>query len=112
MRQPTVIRKKQASNTGELNNCSIVSTNMLYLYRFAKHLGCQQRLEITKEDNPLPDREVAENHLETSDDLGKEYAKEDINVKDFLPALKAVCDELEKARGKVSFTKTCHCHYS
>ncbi|KAL0341843.1 UNVERIFIED_CONTAM: hypothetical protein Scaly_1846900 [Sesamum calycinum] len=53
VRHPTVIRKKQASSSREQNNGSIVATNMLYLYRYGKHLGCQQRLEITKEDKSL-----------------------------------------------------------
>ncbi|KAL0441362.1 UNVERIFIED_CONTAM: hypothetical protein Sradi_0075100 [Sesamum radiatum] len=101
VRHPTVIRKKQASSSREQNNGSIVATNMLYLYRYGKHLGCQQRLEITKEDNLLMDKEVADGHTENFDDLGKEIAKEDIHVKDFLPALKAICDKLENTQGKV-----------
>lgn len=97
VRQPTVIRKKQAFNNREQKSDSIVATNMLYLYRYGKHLGCQQRLEITKEDKLLMDREVADGHTETGDDFGK-----NVHVKDFLPALKAICDKLEKAEGKVS----------
>ncbi|KAL0354484.1 UNVERIFIED_CONTAM: hypothetical protein Sradi_3895300 [Sesamum radiatum] len=97
VRHPTVIRKKQASSSREQNNGSIVATNMLYLYRYGKHLGCQQRLEITKEDNLLMEKEVADGHTETFDDFGKEIAKEDIHVKDFLPALKAICDKLENS---------------
>ncbi|GFP90591.1 hypothetical protein PHJA_001203200 [Phtheirospermum japonicum] len=93
LRQPTVIRKKQSSNR-EYTNDSVVTTNMLYLYRFGKHLGSQQRLEITKEDKLLMDREGA-------DDSDEEIAKEDVHVKDFLPALKAICEKLEKAQGKV-----------
>ncbi|PIN22319.1 hypothetical protein CDL12_04982 [Handroanthus impetiginosus] len=101
VRQPTVLRKKQTSNSREPNNGSIVYTNMLYLYRYGKHLGCQQRLEIIKEDNLFMDREVADANTETGDDLGKEIVKEDVHVKDFLPALKAICDKLDKAQGKV-----------
>ncbi|KAK6148741.1 hypothetical protein DH2020_016266 [Rehmannia glutinosa] len=101
VRQPTVIRTKQASNNRETNNDSIVATNMLYLYRYGKHMGSQQRLEITKEDKLVMDREVADGHTETGNDFGKEIAKEDVHVKDFLPALKAICDKLEKAPGKV-----------
>ncbi|KAL3632952.1 hypothetical protein CASFOL_025936 [Castilleja foliolosa] len=93
LRQPTVIRKKQSSNR-EYTNDSVVATNMLYLYRFRKHLGCQQRLEITKEDKLLMDR-VGE------DDSGEEIAEEDVHVKDFLPSLKAICEKLEKSQGKV-----------
>lgn len=99
VRHPTVIRKKQASDNREQNNNLAVSTNMIYLYRYGQHLGCQKRLEITKEDDPLMD---AEGHLETGDDFVKESVKGDIHVKDFLPALRAICDKLEKAQGKVS----------
>lgn len=101
VRQPTVIRKKEAANNTEPKSDSIVSTNMLYLYRYGKHLSCQQRLEITKEDNLLVDRGVADGLAETNGDFGEDMAKGDVRVKDFLPALKTICDKLEKAEGKV-----------
>ncbi|KAL9157086.1 hypothetical protein ABFS82_09G122300 [Erythranthe guttata] len=101
VRQPTVIRTKQASHNGEPKNDSIVSTNMLFLCRYAEHFGCQQRLEITKEDKLSMDREVADARTETGDDYGNEIAKDDVLVKDFLPQLKAICDKLEKVHGKV-----------
>lgn len=75
---------------------------MLYLYRYGKHLGAQQRLEITKEDQLFMDREVADGHIETVNDFGKESVTENVHVMDFIPALKAICDKLEKAEGKVS----------
>ncbi|KAL6514977.1 hypothetical protein OROGR_020556 [Orobanche gracilis] len=100
VRQSTVIRTKQALNT-ERNNDSVVTTNMIYLYRYAKHFGSQQRLEITKEDKLLMDREVADGHTETGKEFGEEIAKENVQVKDFLPALKAICEKLDNAQGKV-----------
>ncbi|KAL6557503.1 hypothetical protein OROMI_017853 [Orobanche minor] len=100
VRQSTVIRTKQALNT-ERNNDSVVTTNMIYLYRYAKHFGSQQRLEITKEDKLLMDRAVADGHTETGKEFGEEIAKENVQVKDFLPALKAICEKLDKAQGKV-----------
>ncbi|GER53573.1 B-block binding subunit of TFIIIC [Striga asiatica] len=100
VRQPTVIRTKQASNR-EPNSESVTATNMLYLYRYGKHLGYHQRLEITKEDKLVMDGEVEDGHGETGIDFGEEISKEDVHVKDFLPALKAICDKLEKAQGKV-----------
>lgn len=36
-------------------------------------------------------------------DIAEEYANEDVVIKDFLPALKAVCDKLEQADGKVNY---------
>ncbi|XP_073118562.1 uncharacterized protein [Henckelia pumila] len=101
VRQPTVIRKKEAANNGEPKSDSVVTTNMLYLYRYGKHLSSQQRLEITKEDKLLVDRGVADGLTETNDDFGEDIAKGDVRVKDFLPALKTICDKLEKAEGKV-----------
>ncbi|KAL3824487.1 hypothetical protein ACJIZ3_020516 [Penstemon smallii] len=101
VRLPTIIRKKQASKGREPNSDSTVQTNMLYLYRFGKHLDCQQRLEISKEDKILMDREVGDGHSQSGDDFTEEIQKEDVHVKDFLPALKDICDKLEKADGKV-----------
>lgn len=102
MRQPTVIRTKTTYRNRETKNDSVVTTNMLYLYRYGKHLGCQQRLEITKEDKLLIDRGATDACTGTNDDYGREIAEEDVRVKDFLPALKAICDKLENAQGKVS----------
>ncbi|CAA0814592.1 B-block binding subunit of TFIIIC [Striga hermonthica] len=100
VRQPTVIRTKQPSNR-EPNSESVTATNMLYLYRYGKHLGYHQRLEITKEDKLVMDGNVEDGHVETGTDLGEEISKEDVHVRDFLPAMKAICDKLENAQGKV-----------
>ncbi|KAL2516429.1 B-block binding subunit of TFIIIC [Forsythia ovata] len=102
VRQSTVIRTKESSNEGEPKSGSTVTTNMLHLYRYAKHLGSQQRLEIIKEDKPLLDGgEVADGNAATGDGFGVGTAKEVVHVKDFLPALKDICDKLENAEGKV-----------
>ncbi|XP_042053546.1 uncharacterized protein LOC121798548 isoform X2 [Salvia splendens] len=86
VKQPTVIRK----------NGSIVSTNMLYLARYARHFGSQQRLEITRTDQMLMGGEGTDGH-----DVVNGIVAESISVKDYIPALKAICDKLEKAEGKV-----------
>ncbi|KAL3850329.1 hypothetical protein ACJIZ3_012211 [Penstemon smallii] len=93
VRLPTIIRKKHQSSSNtrkEPKNDSVVHTNMLYLYRHGKHLGCQQRLEISKEEDD-------------GNDFTNEIIieKEDVRVKDFLPALKDICDKLETSEGKV-----------
>ncbi|KAJ9559703.1 hypothetical protein OSB04_004863 [Centaurea solstitialis] len=96
VRQSTIIRKKEAE--GEYKNGSIVNTNMLYLYRYAKHLGSLQRLEITKEDKASDN---VDGEVGTRDAVPEEGVKEDVHIKDYVPALRAICDRLEKADGKV-----------
>lgn len=102
VRQATVVKTREASGEGKSRHSSIVTTNMLHLYRYAKHLGCQQRIEIIKEDKPFVDTDIAD----VTDDNGagfvEESVKEDVNVKDYIPAMKAICDKLEHAEGKVS----------
>lgn len=100
VRQSTILRRKEASSDREPKNSSIVTTNMLHLYRYAKHLGCQQRLEITKEDNSLAGNDNEESAASGSS-IVEERVKEDVHIKDYLPALKAICDKLEEADGKV-----------
>ncbi|CAK9179892.1 unnamed protein product [Ilex paraguariensis] len=100
VRQSTIVKKKEACNEREPKNSSIVATNMLHLYRYAKHLGTQQRLEITKEDKTL-ENDNAEGSAVSVDGVAEECIKEDVHVKDYLPALKAICDKLEKADGKI-----------
>ena len=73
-----------------------MSTNMLYLARYARHFGSQQRLEITRTDQMLMGGEGADGH-----DVVNGIVAESVSVKDFIPALKAICDKLEKAEGKV-----------
>lgn len=94
-RQSTIVRKKEAGNEGEHKAGSIVNTNMLHLYRYAKHLGSLQRLEITKEDN-------ADRGVVTEDGDSEEHIKEDVHIKDYASDIKAICDRLEKADGKVT----------
>ncbi|XP_052182207.1 uncharacterized protein LOC127794928 isoform X2 [Diospyros lotus] len=101
VKQSTIVRTKEASKEGETKSSSIVNTNMLHLYRYAKHLGCQQRLEITKRDKPLLDNENVDLDAANCDSVSDEFVKDDVHVKDFLPALKAICDKLELADGKI-----------
>lgn len=98
VRQPTILRIR---DTGP------VSTNMLYLSRYAKNLGSQQRLEITKGVNSLEDSEIADGEDENSVGVAEEALDVDLCVKDFLPELEAVCDKLENAEGKVGFDVEC-----
>ncbi|XAR49896.1 hypothetical protein NMG60_11004070 [Bertholletia excelsa] len=101
VRQSTILRTKESSKQGESKSSSIVNTNMLYLYRYAKHLGCQKRLEIIKEDKGLVANDNVEVNAVSGDVAIEEGAKEDVHIKDYLPALKAICDKLEQADGKI-----------
>ncbi|KAG5536532.1 hypothetical protein RHGRI_024082 [Rhododendron griersonianum] len=101
VRQSTLVRTKEANSEGEPKNSSIVNTNMLHLYRYAKHLGCQQRLEITKEDKRMVANENMDVNTVSGDSAGEGCVKEDVHVKDYLPALKAICDKLDQAGDKI-----------
>ncbi|KAK9071149.1 hypothetical protein SSX86_009717 [Deinandra increscens subsp. villosa] len=94
VRQSTIVRKIEAGSE-EYKYGSIVNTNMLHLYRYAKHLGHLQRLEITKEDKALVDDDNADREVASGDGVSEEH------IKDYVPAFKAICDRLEKAEGKV-----------
>ncbi|KAL3519979.1 hypothetical protein ACH5RR_018128 [Cinchona calisaya] len=101
LKQSTLVKTKEACDEGEPESSSSMNTNMLHLHRYAKHLGCQKRLEIIKENKPLTDGDIAD--VTTANGIGflKDLVKEDVHVKDYLPALKAICDKLEQADGKV-----------
>lgn len=101
VRQPTIVKTKKSTAEEEngSNSTSTVNTNLLHLYRYAKHLSSQQRLEITRSDT-----------LESLGSIGGGTSpgngytgglKDDVHVKDYLPAMKAICDKLEEADGKV-----------
>lgn len=102
MKQSTVVKTKEACSKGEPKNSSSVTTNMLHLYRYAKHLGCQQRLEIIKENKPLNDGDIVDVTAANGIGFSKDLVKEDVHVKDYLPALKAISHKLEQADGKVN----------
>ncbi|KAD2021891.1 hypothetical protein E3N88_42009 [Mikania micrantha] len=94
VRQSAIVRKKEAGND-EYKQGSIVNTNMLHLYRYAKHLGHLQRLEIIREEKPLSN----EGNVYKEDASGDGVSEE--RVQDYVPAFRAICDRLEKANGKV-----------
>lgn len=89
VRQSTIKRTKEAP----------VRTNLIRLHRYAVPLGSQQRLEITK-DNKNLEQNLGDN-VAGGYCMSEEQGQDDVLVKDFLPALKAVCDRLEQAEGKV-----------
>ncbi|XVF25173.1 hypothetical protein REPUB_Repub13aG0190500 [Reevesia pubescens] len=83
VRQDAVDRTRGAGKQGQ-------STMLIHLYRYAKHLGSQEKFEITKEEDTADD-----------EDSSKEHIKEDVVVKDYVPSMKAICDKLEEANAKV-----------
>ena len=101
MRQSSIVRTREACNEGESKNSSIVSTNLIHLYRYGKHLGSQQKLEITKEDKPMEYLSNVDERGAAGDGGTRECGEETL-IKDYLPAMKAVCDKLEEANGKVN----------
>ncbi|XP_020533909.1 uncharacterized protein LOC105631676 [Jatropha curcas] len=103
VRQKANVKKNEADAEGETKNIFTVHTNMIYLSRYAKHLDVQQRLEVTMEERNL---RVHGNEEETDvgeDGSEREPHAEDVQVKDFLPAMKAICDKLEEANEKALF---------
>ncbi|XP_065866824.1 uncharacterized protein [Euphorbia lathyris] len=101
VKQPVIVRKKEANGDGETKNSSIVNTNLLYLSRYAKQLGVEQRLEINKEEQNLEGPGNIEESDIDGDGSKGESSKDDMRVKDFLPAMRAICDKLEAANDKV-----------
>lgn len=102
VRQPAIVRTKEVDGEGDSKTTSCISTNMIYLSRYAKPLGSQQRFEICKEDStsetPMKEHEATA----TGDSLQSESTRDDTLIKDFLPAMQAICDKLEEANEKVS----------
>ncbi|XWS12134.1 hypothetical protein CRYUN_Cryun37aG0063800 [Craigia yunnanensis] len=101
VKQPAVVRKKEACTEGGSKNSSPVTTNLIYLYRYAKRLGSQQRFEINKEEQTVESLGYDDENVPDDDSSALENVKEIVLVNDYLPAMKAVCDKLEEANGKV-----------
>ncbi|KAL1174076.1 hypothetical protein V6Z11_A05G454800 [Gossypium hirsutum] len=101
VKQPALVRKKEHCSEGDSKISSSVTTNLIYLHRYAKRLGSQQKFEINKEEQTVETLAYGEENA--SDDYGfaTENGKENISVTDYLPAMKVVCDKLEEANGKV-----------
>lgn len=102
MRQAALVKTKEALDEGESRNSPSVTTNLMYLSRYANYLGSQQKLEITKEEHAPEVLENANGSTANEDGFTGNRVKEDVLVKDYLPAMEKVCDLLEKANGKVN----------
>ncbi|KAL6846714.1 hypothetical protein ACP4OV_024162 [Aristida adscensionis] len=87
---------EDASQNNHTNN------NSLYLSRYAKNLNLNpyQRIVITRPKLFGSNEETNVDALEEDGTLGVGYMN-DISIHDYLPAMKATCDKLEEASGKV-----------
>ncbi|KAI9162251.1 hypothetical protein LWI28_025385 [Acer negundo] len=104
MRQPAVVRTKETSGVeGESKSSSCISTNLMYLHRYAKHLSAQQKLEISKEGPTVESfgKEYESENTTSRDSFPRESFTQDVHVKDYLPAMEAICKKLEEANEKV-----------
>ncbi|EFJ22952.1 hypothetical protein SELMODRAFT_415980 [Selaginella moellendorffii] len=93
VRRSTLVRNKDTAKGGG----SIVLTNLVHLTRYARHLtlNSHQRFEISNgaEDAAFP---------EDPDDADDNHSKgKHLMINDDLPAMKAICDKLQQAEGKV-----------
>ncbi|BFG43392.1 hypothetical protein CerSpe_296660 [Prunus speciosa] len=103
VKRPALERKKNAGDEGQSSNNLSVTTNVIYLYRYAENLSSQQKIEITKVEQTKESFGNAKEIPTGGDGFSGKGIKKDVLVKkDYLiSAMKAVCDKLEQANGKV-----------
>lgn len=110
MRQSTIIRAKELGTKGEdaPTNTSVVSTNLLHLSRYAKNfnLNSQQRFEITRADILEGTADIDGSSANFGYASG-DFSKHDVSIKDYLPAMQAICEKLEEACEKVNYVCSC-----
>ncbi|XP_020525318.1 uncharacterized protein LOC18437646 isoform X2 [Amborella trichopoda] len=103
VRQSTVVRTKDTGMEEEnnLKASAVVNTNLIHLSRYSKHLNLssQQKVEIMRPD--------PSEGLQNTDGCSltgivvEGGVKGDVLIKDYLPAMRAVCDLLEEASNNV-----------
>ena len=69
---------------GESKRSLCISTNLMYLYRYAKHLSAQQKLEISKE-GPTVESFGKENGSENAQ--SRDSFTQDVHLKDYSPTI-------------------------
>ncbi|CAO1946792.1 unnamed protein product [Urochloa humidicola] len=99
-KQATAKSIDQVEGEYALRNNHIVSTNSLYLSRYAKDLNMNsyQRIKITKPELGS-DEQTNTDSLQEGDIVGVDN-KNDVSIRDYLPKMRAICDKLEEASGK------------
>ncbi|KAL4310551.1 hypothetical protein GQ457_01G047440 [Hibiscus cannabinus] len=83
IRQEALERTKGSGKQGQ-------TTKLIHLYRYAKQLRSQEKFEVTKDEG-----------TEGKEDSNVGHMEEDVLVNDNVPLMKAICDKLEEAHGKV-----------
>ncbi|KAJ7951536.1 putative B-block-binding subunit of tfiiic protein [Quillaja saponaria] len=101
VKHSAVERKKETCIDGKSKYHPCVTTNMIYLNRYAQRLGSQQRFEITKEEQIVESLVDANGEASNRDGLAGDRVKIDIHIKDYTPQVNAIRDKLEKANNKV-----------
>lgn len=105
VRQSTTV-KEVGNNVDNGLKYNPINTNLMHLYRYAKNvsLNSQQKIEITKQatSDILESVGNADKSSLIGDVPHGECFKENVLIKDYLPAMKAVCDKLEEANEKVN----------
>ncbi|KAM1449570.1 hypothetical protein PS2_008210 [Malus domestica] len=100
-KRPALVRKKIPGDEGHSSNNLSVSTNLIYLHRYANDLGSQQEVEITKVEQNTESFGNAKEIPASGDGFSGNGVKDNVLVNDYLSATKAVCDKLKESNGKV-----------
>ncbi|XP_048443005.1 uncharacterized protein LOC125478653 isoform X2 [Pyrus x bretschneideri] len=100
-KRPALVRKKNPDDEGHSSNNLSVTTNLIYLHRYANDLGSQQEVEITKVEQNTESFGNAKEIPASGDGFSGNGVKDNVLVNDYLSATKAVCDKLKESNGKV-----------
>ncbi len=103
VRRSTIIKFKGngAEKEDASQNKRVTNTNSLYLTRYAKDcMNSHQRIEIIKPGLLVSNEETNIDDLQ--DGTFGVNSDNDVSIHDYLPAMKAICDKLEEASGRVN----------
>lgn len=104
VRHSSILRKKDL-DADEGTGMKCTSTNLMHLSRYATHLNMnsQQKLEITQTESPSPVNmdDKDEGLCVQRDTIGNFY-QNDVQIRDYMSAMRAVCDRLEESSDKVN----------
>ncbi|XP_030525245.2 uncharacterized protein LOC115737322 isoform X2 [Rhodamnia argentea] len=102
-RQPAILRTGKARCPGD--SCKVVSTNLVFMSRYSKHLGSRGKFEVSRQEKRLDIPTSVDGNSTGEDGFASEGVEEEVLVKDYLPAMRLVCERLEKADGTVLAVK-------
>lgn len=75
VKQPALVRKKEHCSEGDSKISSSVTTNLIYLHRYAKRLGSQQKLRLIKKNKLLKPLHMVKKMLLMTMDLLQKMGK-------------------------------------